>query len=509
MSDTATPTPIVAVKQLVKHFAAVTALDGVDLAFHAAQVHGLVGENGAGKSTLMNIIDGVHRPTSGQVRFGGRPVTLYRPVDAMRQGVAMIHQELNLIDELSVADNIHLGREKAVLGFVPYAEACRQAREVMQSFGCNLDPRQRVARLSIAEKQMVEIARAVACEARIIIMDEPTAVLTQREVKLLFRLIARLRGRGVAVIYISHILPEVLQICNRITVMRDGKIVRSVPRDELPVGPEAETTLANWMVGRDLSQHFPPRGEHGQAIALGVSHYTVPGHCRDVSFNVKKGEIFGLAGLIGAGRTELAEAIVGLRRYASGQLHLGGQPVTVRSIDKAIQCGIAYLSEDRRGRALTMGMSVEHNITLVSLRRYSRLLIDRKAERQAALQRVQQLGIKAGHLSDPIQTLSGGNQQKVAVARWLETEPRIIILDEPTRGVDIGAKEEIYRLIKQLAGKGMTCIMISSELNELIGMCHRIGVMRQGRLAATIDGESATEEQIMHHAAGVTGANVA
>jgi ribose transport system ATP-binding protein len=494
------------VKGLVKQFGPVRALDGVDLEFSAGEVHGLVGENGAGKSTFMKILAGVETPTAGSIAVGGVPVRIHNVPEAMKLGIVMIHQELNLVDGLSVAENIFLGREPArfgPLGVVDRRRAESDAAAILERIGHFLDPRRPVGRLSIADKQMVEIAKALSCNAGILIMDEPTAALTEREAETLARLIDQLRASGVTIIFISHILPQVLKVSDRITVLRDGKIVTTLGSKQVKSTGERE--LAGLMVGRPMAEHFPPRRPAGERTVFEVEGFSVPGAAHNVTFSVRAGEIFGLAGLIGSGRTETAEAITGLRPSSSGAIRLNGRAAAVRAPSDAVRLGIAYLPEDRKDAGLTLNMDVADNITMVSLARYARILLRRTGQERAAAGYVQRMRIRAGALGDPVSTLSGGNQQKVLLAKWLETAPKVLIVDEPTRGVDIGAKEEIYHLLQELAAQGMACIMISSEMNELLGMCHRIGVMRQGRLATILDGAAATEQDIIH-AASLDGA---
>ncbi len=481
-----------------KSFGPVRALDDVSIDLLPGQVHGIVGENGAGKSTLMKILSGVERPDAGQVLLNGQPVDLRHPIDAQRLGIAMIHQELNLIDELSVADNIFLGREKTIAGWVDRTSTNSAAGELLRTIRCDVSPRDRVGSLSIAQKQMVEIAKAISLNATVLIMDEPTAVLSARETAALFELIDRLRQQGTAIVYISHLLPEVLKICDGVTVMRDGKIVDRLDAEQLKT--IGERGLASRMVGRPMADHFPVRQEPREEIALQVTGLTVPGKVFDASFAVRRGEILGFAGLIGAGRTELAEAVCGLRRKISGEIAINGRVTHINSVRDAVRGGLAYLSEDRKGTGLTLNMSIAGNATLASLRRW---WIRSREESSRTLDRVQNLKIKVGSIYDPVSSLSGGNQQKVALAKWLETNPTILFIDEPTRGVDIGAKEQIYHLIQSLTQTGMACVLISSELNEVIGLSHRIAVMRGGKIAAILDAKDASEEAIMQHAAGV------
>jgi ribose transport system ATP-binding protein len=495
--------PILEADRVSKRFGPVRALDEVSMDFRRGEVHAIIGENGAGKSTLMKILAGIEQPDGGRILFAGKPVELKNPADAQRRGISMIHQELNLVDDLSIAENIFLGRERAVLGWVRRGGTIAAARQLLRSVGCEIAPSTKVKSLSIAEKQMVEIAKAISMRAGVLIMDEPTAVLSRREVTALFQLIARLKNDGVAIAYISHILPEVLEICDRVTVMRDGAVVETI--DSAPAYVLGERGLASKMVGREMADHFPPREPPEQEVTIYVRNLTVPGKVHNVSFEVRRGEILGFAGLVGAGRTEMAEGLCGLRRARVEELLIDGQPMRIRNPRAAVRAGVAYLSEDRKGAGLTLGMSVAENTTLISLRRYCRPLISRRREEAVTQRYVDDLSIKVSDVRDPVQKLSGGNQQKVALAKWLETNPRVLIIDEPTRGVDIGAKEQIYQLIQSLTRSGMACILISSELNEVLGLSHRIAVMRGGRIVATLDAAAATEEQIMHHAAGVVG----
>jgi ribose transport system ATP-binding protein len=495
--------PVLTVEDLTKDFPPVRALDGVSLSFARGEVHGIVGENGAGKSTLMKIVSGVYQPTAGRLFYDGREAAVGGPADALRLGVAMVHQELNLVGELSAADNVFLGRELTRFGLVDGRRTARRAGELLRRIGSGLDPRTKVRSLSIAEQQMVEIAKALSCEASVLIMDEPTAVLARPDAERLFALIARLKAEGVTVLYISHLLPEVLRICDRVTVLRDGKVVATLAREELGEGPRAEARLASLMVGRPMADHFPTPAEPRREVVLSVRGLTVPRRVRGVSFRLRAGEVLGFAGLVGAGRTETAEAVAGLRHRSGGRVTVGGTELAPARPQQAVAAGLAYLSEDRRGRGLLMQRSIAENITLISLRRYARPFISRRAELDAVQAHVERLRIRIGRPTDPVEALSGGNQQKVAVAKWLEAHPRALLLDEPTRGLDIAAKEEVYRLIAELAGRGMACLFISSELNELLGICHRIAVMRAGRIVAVLEGNEMTEQNVMLHAAGV------
>lgn len=483
-------------------FPAVRALGGVSLSFEAGEIHGIVGENGAGKSTFVKVLAGLQSPTSGTVLLDGRQVVLSGVRDAIQRGIAMIHQELNLVDELSVAENVFLGREIGKRGVLDRRAMAVLTRERLQAVRAPFEPNTRLGDLSIAGKQMVEIAKALAQDASILILDEPTAVLSEPESEALFQLLRELRAQGVTILYISHRLVEVLDLCDRISVLRDGQLVKTQTRDEFVLA--GTTGIASLMVGRALEDVYPEKAlPKPAAPLLEVQNAWVPGYAQAISFSVSAGEIFGLAGLVGAGRTELCEALVGARRLTSGEIRLGGQAVRIGSPKRAKALGMAYLSEDRKKLGLVLSLSSVHNTTLANLEAYARPVLDKAAERKAAESRQRELDIRAGNLDAPVRFLSGGNQQKVLVAKWLETRPQVMILDEPTRGVDVGAKREMYQLIHKLAQQGMACIVISSEMPELLGLCHRIGVMREGKWMGELGAAEMTEEAIMHLAAGV------
>jgi ABC-type sugar transport system ATPase subunit len=497
------PEPLLRTESVSKRFGPVVALDGVSIDLLPGEVHALIGENGAGKSTLMKILSGVERPDAGRIVLRGEPVELRSPAEAQARGIAMIHQELNLVGDLSVADNIFLGREHVGRSRLIRGRATRRAAgEVLARVGCDLPPGTRVSSLSIAERQLVEIAKAVSLDASVLIMDEPTAVLGGPEVAALFALVRRLTAAGAAVVYISHLLPEVLAIANRVTVLRDGRVVDTLTREAAVA--TGEHGLAGRMVGRPMASHFPPRDPVpvDAPVALDVVEVSVPGRVSAASLSVRKGEVLGLAGLVGAGRTELAEAICGLRRRGGGSVAITGQTLPAGSVRRAMAAGLAYLSEDRKATGLLTSMSITANMTLPTLQRYGRVLIGKRREAAAARQRVADLAIKVRRVGDPASSLSGGNQQKVALAKWLEAAPTVLVLDEPTRGVDVGAKEQIYQLIQRLTRQGMACILISSELNEVLALSHRVAVMRAGQLVATLDAADATEEAVMRLASG-------
>ncbi len=477
-------------------FPAVRALDGVSIAFDEGEIHGVIGENGAGKSTLMKILSGVQQATSGTVKLNGEPIVLHGVKDALRKGIAMIHQELNLVDELMVYENIFLGRELTKRGILDRNKMIEETHTYLDQVHATFLPTAKVADLSIAGKQLVEIAKAVSVNASILIMDEPTAVLSEPESQSLFELILSLKARGTTVLYISHRLSEVCMICDKVTVLRDGVWVETrTAKDASP------SDLARSMVGRELQDFYPPKvfTAHGEPV---LSIQNVGG----ASLSVRQGEILGLAGLVGSGRTELAEALIGTRPIGIGKISLNGKEIRIHSPKDAMRRGIAYVSEDRKGLGLHLTLSVVQNVTLANLRAYGKIVSNLQKEKESALSWKSELDVRTGDMDAAALNMSGGNQQKVAIAKWLETKPRVLILDEPTRGVDVGAKREMYNLILRLAGEGMACIVISSELPEIIGLCHRVVVMREGKIMGELTSDEMTEEAVMHLATGVEAA---
>ncbi|AOS81127.1 MULTISPECIES: sugar ABC transporter ATP-binding protein [Hydrogenophaga] len=481
-----------------KHFGPVQVLHGVSFELEPGRVYGLLGENGAGKSTLMKILCGYEQAGPGGFSIDGEPCRFADSREAEAAGVVLIHQEFNLADDLSVVQNIFLGRERRRGWLLDEASMRESAREAMDAVGLSIDPDTRVRDLIVAEKQLVEIARALSRQARLLVMDEPTATLTPGETHRLFALIRQLRDRGVTVIYISHKLDEVEQITDEIVVMRDGRFVTR--------GPTAGHTrqdMANLMVGRELTDMFPPKAPLPDAPPLlAVREFSVPGWAQDVGFEVRPGEILGFAGLVGAGRTELFEGLLGLRPRAGGEVRLQGEPVRFKDPRAAARAGLTYLSEDRKGRGLHVGLSLQDNLTLMDLDRHARPWLDAASQRAALQAAVRDFRIRAGSLDARAGSLSGGNQQKLAIAKVLQPRPRVLVLDEPTRGVDVGAKRDIYFLIARLAAEGLGVIVISSELVELIGLCQRVIVMRAGRVQATLAGDHLNEEELIAHATG-------
>lgn len=491
---------LISCEGITKFYAGVRALAGVSFDLRAGEVHALVGENGAGKSTLIKVMTGAVAPDSGTLSVAGQRVSHMSPAMARDLGIAAIYQQPSLFPHLTVAENIAFALESgAVWRRIDWARRRRDAVDLLQRAGAHLDPDRLVESLSMPEQQLVEIAKAVGSHARMLIMDEPTASLNEIEVERLFQVIARLRSEKVGIIYISHRLEEILSIADRVTVLRDGQTVGTHPGERLQ-----RSTLINLMIGREVAAIFPKRASAPGAVALELRHVS----CRaagvqDVSLSVRSGEIVGLAGLVGSGRTQLAETLFGLTPADSGEVVVDGQHVRVQSPARAIEMGIGYLPEDRRQHGVVPEMAVTDNISLASLGAVSRAgLIEGARERQQAQQYVGQLRIKTSSVDADVESLSGGNQQKVALARWLAIGPKVLILDEPTQGVDIGSKAEIHSLIQDLAGRGLAVLMISSELPEILAMSDRIAVMRAGTVAGVLSREDATQERLLAMALG-------
>jgi len=484
---------------VVKAFGPVQVLHGVSFSLAPGRVYGLLGENGAGKSTMMKILAGYEQPTGGSVSINGTPQHFANSRDAEALGIVLIHQEFNLAEDLSVAQNIFLGHEKKRGLWLDDAAMERESAAALAEVGLKIDPRTKVRRLIVAEKQLVEIAKAIARHARLLIMDEPTATLTPGETERLFSLIAKLRADGVTIVYISHKLDEVERVTDEVIVMRDGRFVARAPTADL-----TRQQMANLMVGRELADLFPVRDLVAMAgpPAMQVRDFSVPGWAREASFEVRPGEILGFAGLVGAGRTELFEGLMGLRPAGGGEVQILGKPVQLRNPRDAARHGFTYLSEDRKGKGLHVNFGLRQNLTLMALEQYTRPWLRPDAERAALAAAVKDYGIRTGTLEARASSLSGGNQQKLALAKVLQPKPKIVVLDEPTRGVDVGAKRDIYFLIQRLAREGLAVIVVSSELMELIGLCHRVAVMRAGRIVATLDADHLTEEELIAHATG-------
>ncbi|WP_432976395.1 sugar ABC transporter ATP-binding protein [Dactylosporangium sp. CA-233914] len=482
-----------------KSFGAVAALRDVHLDLRAGEAHALVGENGAGKSTLVKILAGAHAPDAGTLRMHGEPLVLGNPADARAAGIAVIYQEPTLFADLSVAENIFMGRQpRKGLRRIDTAEMRRRAAELFARLGVQLDPDRPARGLSIADQQLVEIAKALSFDARVLVMDEPTAALSGVEVERLFAVARSLRDAGAAVLFISHRFDEVFALCQRITVMRDGRWVSTDPAGDLTV-----EEVVRRMVGREVGTLFPKEPATIGEPRLQVRGLTRQGAFHDVGFTVHSGEIVALAGLVGAGRSEVIRAVFGVDRYESGEVLVDGKPLRRGSAGAAIAAGLALVPEDRRQQGLVMELSVERNATLP--RRWSLAslgLLFGAAERRSASEWSERLQVKAGRLGDSVSTLSGGNQQKVVLAKWLATRPRVLIVDEPTRGIDVGTKAEVHRLLSRLAQEGVAVLMVSSELPEVLGMADRVLVMHEGRLVADIPRSRADEESVMLAATG-------
>jgi ribose transport system ATP-binding protein len=485
---------LVEMRDITKVFPGVVALDDVSFASDAGEVHAVVGENGAGKSTLMKILAGVYQPDAGEIWLDGQPVRITSPYEAQRLGISIIYQELNLLPDMTVAENVFLGREpKGPLGIVDSGRLERQAQEVLHRLGVDLDPHQRLGRLSVAQAQMVEIAKALSLNARLVIMDEPSATLGGRDLDYLFDAIRALKTHGVGVIYISHRIAEIFQIADRVTVFKDGKVVGTHPVADID-----RPTLVRSMIGRTLSEAFPRRSSTPGEEILRVEGITCTGRLKDICLTVRRGEIVGIAGLVGAGRTELAEAVFGARRLDGGEVFVRGVKTNIRSPRHALADRFAFLTEDRNEGGLVLGLPVQENVALPSLRRRQRWgFVDQGAERRTVTGIADDLRIRTPSLGQDVEYLSGGNRQKVVLAKWLVSGPDLLIFDEPTRGIDVGAKAEIWSLMRQLADSGKAILMISSELPEIVGMSDRIIVFHRGRVVGDLSGAAATEEQVM------------
>lgn len=484
-----------------KEFSGVRVLNKINVEIRHGEIFGIIGENGAGKSTFIKILSGTYSPTEGQIHFEGAPVQIRDTGTANRMGISVIPQEFNLVKDLNVYENIFLGHEYLQNGFwLDRKGMIEKTQELLNELQTQIPPEAKIQDLSVAQKQMVEIAKAIAYDAKLLIMDEPTTVLTHLEIEILFKLMKRLKEKGVTIIYISHKLKEVKQICDRVMVLRDGEFISL---DEIANINEQE--MACHMVGRELNQIFPEKVVPQDEVILKVENLSVQGLLNNLSFDLRKGEILGFAGLIGAGRTEMAETLIGIRKKQSGRISVCGQEKSVASCRDAIGQHIAYLSEDRQGSGILTGFDVVSNITLTSLPKYGRVFINSKKQDERANYYVANFNIKTDSLKKRLEFLSGGNQQKVSLAKCLDADPEILIIDEPTRGVDVNAKKEIYHFINLLVRSGISCILISSELEEIIGLCNRVVVMREGRITGVLDQEHLTEEEIMFHATGLKG----
>jgi ribose transport system ATP-binding protein len=491
--------PLLEVRNLTKSFPGVRALRDVSLGLNAGEVLAVIGENGAGKSTLMKILAGVQKPDSGQILLDGQPVTIDSVKDALKLGIVLIHQELNLADNLDIGANIFLGREPRRLGFIDRKTIYAQSQALLDRVGLDVSPRTIVSALTIGRQQMVEIAKALSVNARILIMDEPTSSLTQHETEQLYKVVRDLRSRGMAIVYISHRLGEVKELADRVVVLRDGQFAGHLMRDEV-----SHDRMVKLMVGRDLSQFYQRTHHAPQAPALEVSGLRTPQQPRhELSFAVRAGEIVGVAGLVGAGRTEMLQTLFGVTPALSGTIKVAGRIVTPQSPREAIRAGLALVPEDRKQQGLILEMAVRENMSLPSLRRTQHAgFLNFAAEKQTAAEMIQKLNVKTPGDRQVCQYLSGGNQQKVVIGKWLAMNPKVLLLDEPTRGIDVGAKREIYKLMEQLAQGGVAILFVSSEMEEVLGMSDRTLVMHEGKLTGELQRGELSEEAVMHLATG-------
>ncbi len=489
--------PVLALRNVTKSFGPIEILHGVNFDLRPGEVHALIGENGAGKSTTMKILSGYLDATTGTVELDGQLARFANSDAAEAAGIVMIHQEFNLAEHLSVEQNVFLGREIRRGLLLDHKTMQKRTAELLARLDCRVSPTARVSTISVPDKQMVEIAKALSRKVRVLIMDEPTAVLTESETEVLFEQINRLRVEGCAILYTSHKLGEVKRIADRVTVLRDGSVVASGPIDEF-----TEDTMATAMVGRELSDLFPPKRRGGGEVVLEAADIHVPGHVSHASLTLRRGEILGIGGLIGAGRTELVEAIAGLRPR-TGRVTLFGKELPAASVAEATRRGLVYLTEDRKGAGLLLEKGMRENLTLPMLSAFGRPLISRRKEEEALTRAIQDFQIRAGGRGIAVGNMSGGNQQKLLLAKTMLPDPQIVIIDEPTRGIDIGTKQQIYDLIHRLASEGRSIIVISSEMPELIGLADRVLVMHAGRVSGEVSGEDVNERAIVRLAMGL------
>ncbi|MFP3356053.1 sugar ABC transporter ATP-binding protein [Planococcus sp. SIMBA_143] len=485
---------------ICKSFSGNNVLKNVHFSLEKGEIHALMGENGAGKSTLMKIMSGIYTRDSGTVEVKGKKVEFTSPKQAEAEGIAVIHQELNILPHLSIADNLFLGREETVgrTGILKTKDMERKTKKILGDLGLDIDPSLPASTLSVGQQQLVEIGKALSMDAEMIIMDEPTAALTDREIETLFVTIRDLQKRGVSFVYISHRMEEIFSLCDRITILRDGEFV-----GERKISETSFEEIVQLMVGRELGDRFPERSSAIGDVKLSVKGLSRKDCFEDISFDIHKGEIVSIAGLMGAGRTEVAQSLFGYKKADSGTVELDGKPAKIDNPQKAKELGIGYVTEDRKSEGLIVDFTVEENISMANFESISKKgLLSKDKERSLYDRMVKRLGIRTSGPDQAAKSLSGGNQQKVVIAKWLGIEPDVLILDEPTRGVDVGAKKEIYSIINELAARGVAILMISSELPEVIGMADRVLVMHEGKLTADLPKQEVTQETIMHYATG-------
>lgn len=501
--DTPDLAPILSAERISKSFGEVPVLFGVNFDVRPGEVHALIGENGAGKSTLMKILAGFLQPNSGGLLLRGKKVTLPPNGEAEKLGIVLIHQEFNLVNKLTIEENIFLGREITKNGLLQHKEMKNQTRAILNSVGLNIDPDTRIEDLTIATQQLIEIAKAINRNTQILIMDEPTAVLTSNETEVFFRQVEILKKQGVAIIFISHKLDEVVKLADRVTVLRDGKWVASRNTEDLtPNG------MAQLMVGRELSDLFPPTREPDtdSETVLELRNICIPDGAQDINLFLKKGEILGMSGLVGSGRTSVFEGVMGLQKVSQGDILLQGRKVSINNPVEAVNLGLSYLTKDRKQKGLLLDSGLKENITLLALKKCMRFgLINEKIENRMLERAKRRFDIRANSANMLVRNLSGGNQQKVLLAKVMEVDPSIIIIDEPTRGIDVGTKQQIYHFIAALAANGKSIVLISSEMPEIIGLSHRVIVMHNNRITGVLEGQEIQEEEIMYRATGLLG----
>lgn len=489
------------IKGITKTFPGTVALDNVSFKVAKGEVHAIIGENGAGKSTLMNIIAGVFPPDSGEIIFEGKKVNFSKPSDSQKAGIGFVHQELSLCSHLSVAENVYIGRiPKSSAGIINFNKLYSDCSELLKTFKTDIDPKSKVRELNVAEQQIIEIAKSLSLNCKLLILDEPTSSLTESETSMLFDVIFALKKKGISILYISHRMSEIFTIADKVTVLRDGKFISTMKCSETN-----DDEIIKMMVGRDIGNLYPEKSKKIKEEILRVENFSTENVFKDINFSLFKGEVLGFAGLVGSGRTEVMRAICGIDAKSSGDLYLEGKKINIKNFRQAIDYGIGYLTEDRKLQGLFLNLSIKDNITAANLKNVANgVLISDDLEKKSGEKYAKELNIKISKLSQSVSSLSGGNQQKVMIAKWLAINPKIIIMDEPTRGIDVGAKAEIHRLLRELADKGIGVIMVSSEMPEIIGMCDRVIVMHEGTISGIVEKDNIQEEKIMLYASGKT-----
>jgi len=495
---------LLSVKNIVKQFPGTLALNDVSLSVRKGEAHALVGENGAGKSTLMNIVGGVYPANSGVVEFNGAKVDFQNPKDAQDAGIGFVHQELNLCQHLSVAENIYMGSmPKSTGNMIDWKHLNADAREQLKRLNADFDSTAIVSTLTVAQRQIVEIVKALAINVKLLILDEPTSSLTEQETQLLFKIIKEIKGQGISILYISHRLEEIFEVCDSLTVLRDGALVKSVQ-----IGEVNTEQIIQMMVGREIKDMYPPKSQETGSVFMEVKDFAREGVFNDVSFTVKKGEILGFYGLVGAGRSEVMRSVCGIDPHQGGEIYLEGKKLEIKEYSDMINMGVGYITEDRKAQGLFLHRSVAQNVSAATLDKIKKgLFVQSAAEQELADKYVKMLAVKCSSLNENVNDLSGGNQQKLMIGKWLAISPKLLILDEPTRGIDVGAKSEIHKLLRQLCNDGVCVVIISSELPEILGLSDRVVIMHEGIVCGEVAGDEISEEKIIVFASGQVKAN--